>query len=111
MRRQIPAFWLVGGVMIVGVVFVSIAWRNLTYERTERNVSVQWSKIEALQKEIKHLEGRIKNETAMSKIQPWARDQRGWRKNDLAVQTLTISASDLTPGAVREAQNLGAGHE
>ena len=108
MRRQVPVFWLVGGVVVTGALFVSVAWRNLSYERMDREVSVQWSRIEFLQKEIKHIEGKIKNETAVSKIQPWARDQRGWRKNDAAVRTLRISASDLTPDALAEAQQLGS---
>ncbi|MBI5059880.1 hypothetical protein HZB60_08910 [candidate division KSB1 bacterium] len=111
MRRQIPVFWLVGGVVAIGSLFVAVAWRNLSHERLDREVSKQWSQIEFLEKEIKHLEGKVKNETAVSKIQPWARDQRGWRKNEAAVRTLVISSRDLTPGALQESRTMGSSHD
>lgn len=109
-RRQMPVFWLVGGVLLVGVLGVSIAWRNLAHERMETEVALQWSQIERLEKEIKHLNGKIESETALNRIQPWARNNRGWRKNDAAVHDLEIRVGDLTPGALTEVQML-RGHD
>jgi hypothetical protein len=111
LRRQLPVFWLVGGVVCIGLICLAIAWRNLSHERLERNVSVQWSKIERLDKEISQVHGLIKNETAHNRISKWARERRGWRTQPGAAAAISILESDLTVGARREVTLLDTIHE
>jgi len=111
LRRQLPVFWLVGGVVVVGLICLLIAWRNLSHERLDRDVSIQWSTIERLDKEIAHLRGQIKTESAHHRIAKWAKEQRGWRSTVSLPSTLLISENDLTTRAKQEAALLDTIHD
>lgn len=111
LRRQVPVFWLVGGVVFLGLIWLAIAWRNLSHERLERDVQIQWSRIERLDKEIANLKGQIKSETAHNRISKWAKEQRGWNNKTSGTSSLTLREQDLTTGARREAELLESLHD
>ena len=108
LRRQLPVLRLCTGIVVLGVVFVGMTWRNLRHERLSLNVGAQRTKIEALSKEIQHLQGLIETEASFPRISQWARDQRGWRPLPNSVRELRISEDRLSPAAKQEAKRLEA---
>lgn len=111
LRRQLPVFWLIGGVVFVGLICLAIAWRNLSHEQMERDVAVQWSKIERLDKEIAHTRGKIKTETAHNRIAKWAKEQHGWRALPVAPAAVVVPSARLTASAMQEAAMVDTIHE
>jgi hypothetical protein len=101
---------LCAGIVLLGIGVVSVTWRNVAHERLSLDVGVQRTQIEALNKEIQHLDGLIATEASFPKISQWAREKHGWRPLPNSVRELRLSQGDLTPGATREASRL-EGHK
>ncbi len=108
LKRQLPTVWVVGIALSAFVILFLFAWRTLIHERTSRNLSIQWSRIETLNKEIQHLRGQIQTETSVSRVARWARDKKGWRERPDLVFPLLVKGSKLTTGARDELRLLEA---
>ena len=106
LRRQLPVLRLCAGVLLVGLVVVSVTWRNVRHERLSLDVGVQRTQLEGLNKEIQHLEGLIETEASFPRISQWAREKHGWRPLPNNVQELQLSENSLTSGALKEAKRL-----
>jgi hypothetical protein len=111
-RRQLPVVWLLGGIVLIGILGALVTWRNLSHERLVLDIGTQRDQIETLNKEIQHLQGQIETETSYPRIVKWARDHRGWRTLPNHSSTVVIPESELSPAAREEARlSRGSSHE
>jgi cell division protein FtsL len=112
LRRQLPVVRLLSAVALIGLLAMAVTWRNLSHERLMLDVGQQQAQVELLSTEIRHLDGQIKNETALGRVSKWARDKRGWKNTSEPAGVVHLNESELTPAAREEAHILsGASHE
>jgi len=106
-RRQWRVIRLIALLSLLGLVAVSVAWRNVLNERLQLDVARQRAELERLTQETAHLSGLVESAASYPRISEWAAAQRGWKPIEGRVQVIEISAERLVAEARIEAQIAG----